>query len=118
MITLKPLPECEREDTRAGGVGAVHDLLAHVEQRFLEVEVCHDEVVNDLVLVGEDEVVEAGLDDLVRHRHHRRLHLEHRVVVGATRVPVQRDVVDQPLAPGQGLFTARPGQIGSCIKYC
>ena len=97
---------------RSGVVRAVHDLLADVEQRLLEVEIRDQEVVDDLVLVGEDEVVEAGLGDVVGDVDHRLLDVVHRVGRRAVRVALQLDVVNQALTPGQSLLAARPKMIG------
>ncbi len=83
-------------------------LLANIEQRFLQIEVCDQKVVDDFVLVGEDEVVEAGLRDIVRHLRHGLLDVVHGGIGSAVRVAVQRDVVDQTLATGQSLLTAGP----------
>lgn len=102
---------------RSRVVGAVHDLLADVEQRLLEIEIGDQEVVHDLVLVGEDEVVEAGLGDVVGDVFHRLLNVGHRVSGRAARVALQLDVVDEALTSGQSLLTAGPEKYFKTLRF-
>jgi hypothetical protein len=118
-LNLVKLPKSEGKDAvrRSRVVGAVHDLLADVEQRLLEIEIGDQEVVHDLVLVGEDEVVEAGLGDVVGDVFHRLLNVGHRVSGRAARVALQLDVVDQALTSGQSLLTAGPEKYFKTLRF-
>ncbi len=59
-------PEFQWEEAVCG-VCAVLLVVSHVEYGLMHVEGGREEVVRDLVLVGEDEVVEASLNHLQGH---------------------------------------------------
>ena len=78
---LRLVPERERK-VAFGGVGAVDPVAADVERRLVEPKVGEEEVVGQLVLVGEYEVVESRLARLEGHLKRHKVSCQTRYALG------------------------------------